>query len=95
MLEPEPEMEPEPAKTNEPLDMDFAEWLALHNASQYEAAFREELAHGGRGFQLRFHLFEHFEAVLVLLRLAGLELLMPPGVHLMDFAHREVEREEA
>jgi hypothetical protein len=29
------------------LDMDFAAWLALHEASQYEAAFREELEGSG------------------------------------------------
>ena len=31
----------------ETLDMDFVEWLGLHNASQYEVAFREELEGSG------------------------------------------------
>ena len=34
-------------EADEPLDMDFVDWLALHNASQYEAAFREELEGSG------------------------------------------------
>eukprot|EP01043_Picozoa_sp_COSAG02_P003168 COSAG02_NODE_75_length_41389_cov_106.665762_42_plen_1040_part_00 len=42
----QPELESEVAL--EPsLEMDFAAWLALHGASQYEAAFREELEGSG------------------------------------------------
>ena len=44
ILQPEPESE----VVEEPsLDMDFVAWLALHEASQYEAAFREELEGSG------------------------------------------------
>ena len=35
------------SEAEESLDMDFVEWLAQHNASHYEAAFREELEGSG------------------------------------------------
>ena len=35
------------SEAEEALDMDFVEWLGLHNASQYEVAFREELEGSG------------------------------------------------
>ena len=35
------------SEAEESLDMDLVEWLGLHNASQYAAAFREELEGSG------------------------------------------------